>query len=97
MVCDVFVLSMLKAGGIIDKNIQATEQTPKDLYQMNLWDVEWARPAVCKEADPDLPFCQLMGKYTLTMPGFNERALYDNMNEHCGCIPPQYYRGPFGC
>jgi hypothetical protein len=97
MVCDVFVFSMLKAGGIIDKNIQATEQTPKDVYQMNIWDVEWERPALCKEADPSLPFCQLMGNYSLIIPGFNQYALYDNMNEHCACIPPQYYRGPFGC
>lgn len=87
MVCDVFVFEMLQHGGVIDKNIQATEQTPKDVYQMNLWDVEYTRPLACKEADPQLPYCQLMGKYVLTLPGWNQRDIYDNMNEHCGCIP----------
>ena len=37
MVCDVFVLEMYKAAGIIDPklDLQATEQTPKDLYQVS--------------------------------------------------------------
>lgn len=80
MVCDVFVFQMLKHGGVIDKNIQATEQTPKDVYQMHLWEVPSSLPEVCTAADPSLPFCQIMGTYILPLFGWNQREIYDTMN-----------------
>ena len=99
MVCDVFVCEGWKAAGIFEDSIndliQCTEQTPKDTYQMAIYERD-VRPKQCVEADYDLPYCQLMGTYQLTLPGFNSIALYPDMNHACPALPPVYSRTP-GC
>jgi len=95
MVCDVFVLSMYKAGGLfgdLASQIQATEQTPRDSYMMALYDGNWQRPAAC--AVDDVPWCQLLGKYLQDLPYWNTVALYPHMNEQCQSQPPAYDRCP---
>jgi hypothetical protein len=38
-------------------NIQATEFTPKDVYMLDIFDIDRERPEDCKEADPHLKYC----------------------------------------
>jgi len=99
MVCSVFVTELYKNAGIfgsLTDLIQGTEQAPKDTYQMALYDAAWQRPKECVEADPALPYCQIMGKWVLTLPGFNSFPPYAYINEACGSLPPVYYRAD-GC
>jgi len=97
MVCDVFVMEMYRNAGLVMPSFQSTEQTPKDTYQMALFDSSWKRPKECIMADPDLPYCQLMGGYTLVLPGYNGMALYTDMNHHCPAYAPVYMRTPSNC
>ena len=47
-VCSSFVAAIYKEAGVFDNmNITATEMTPKDVYTMNLFDLEWERPKIC--------------------------------------------------
>lgn len=48
------------------------------------------------KADPDAPFCQLLGKYRMTFPGLNSIEPYAHMSEHCPSLPPNYDR-PANC
>jgi len=94
MVCDVFVMSMYKAGGLfgsITNSIQVTEFHPRDSYQINFYDS--TNPPLCTP-DGDEPVCQLMGNFVLNLPGFNSIAAYPNMNQKCGAMPPNYVRTP---
>ena len=40
---------------------------------------------------------QVLGRYKLTLNGFNGRALYDNMNNACPAYAPTYMRTPHDC
>ena len=44
-VCSSFVLAEYKAAGILgDLDVQGTEFTPKDVYELNIFDTEYVRP-----------------------------------------------------
>jgi len=97
MVCDVFVCSMWKHGGLfgnISDEIQCTEQTNWDVYAMNFFDSNYVRPEVCVEADPDSEFCQLMGNYRMSLPGYNSKSIFPDMGNNCPSRNPAYYRPP---
>ena len=65
-VCSAYVTSMWKAAGLFDgMEINATEFSPSDVYHINVFDLTTPRPDACVAADPDIPFCQLLGKYRL--------------------------------
>ena len=96
-VCSAYVTALYKAAGLFDGvDIQATEFTPKDVYQLDFFDTEYKRPAECVHADPDLPYCQIMGKYQMTLPGYGTVSIYDHMNENCPINFPTYERDE-GC
>lgn len=96
-VCSSYVAAMYKAGGLFgDMVINTTEFGPQDVYQMNLYDSNWERPQACVDADPDLPYCQLLGNYRVHLTGFNTIEPYEHMNENCGTSWPEYVR-PEGC
>ena len=96
-VCSCFVAAIWKRAGIFgDLEINATEFTPKDIYQLKVFDTETALPDVCKQNDPSLPYCQFFGEYTMEMPGYNSVEPYSHMNENCPSMPPTYDR-PAGC
>jgi hypothetical protein len=97
MVCDVFVMEVYQNAGLQLPVFQATEQTPKDTYELEIFDAHWRRPNACIEADPDLPYCQVLGRYQLTLNNFNARAPYANMNEKCPAVAPTYMRTPHDC
>jgi len=97
MVCDVFVCSMWKHAGLfgnISDEIQCTEQTNWDVYAMEFFDSEYQRPEVCVKADPDSQFCQLMGNYRMSLPGYNSKMIFPEMGQNCPSRNPQYYRPP---
>jgi hypothetical protein len=100
LVCDVFVCTIWKAAGLFDdlaEEIQCTELTPRDVYTMNVFDTNPDnRPDICKFTDPDLPFCQLGGKYQLDLPGYGTIQPYANMEQNCPGQPPLYLR-PSNC
>jgi len=99
MVCDVFVTRMWKAGGLfgaLTDKFQATEFTDWDAYTLAIFDPNYIRPPQCVAADPDLPFCQLLGKYRMYIPDYNTAIPYAHMRERCPTLPPNYTK-PVGC
>ena len=98
MVCSSFVVALWKASGLFgDLEINATEFGPNDVYPLDIFEKNAERPAQCVAADPDLPYCQLLGNYRLTLPGFNTITPYSHMNEKCENNWPTYERGPGQC
>jgi hypothetical protein len=98
-VCSCFVVAFWKAGGLFDGlDINSTEFTPKDAYQLDFYDLEYKerRPQACKDADPDLPYCQIIGKYQVKLDGYSSIKPYSHMNEKCSSLPPFYTR-PDNC
>eukprot|EP00898_Chlorokybus_atmophyticus_P008535 jgi/Chlat1/8683/Chrsp88S08058 len=96
--CNVFVLEMYKAAGLLGDlapHVQATEFTLKDVYQIKLFDDNINnKPEACS-VDP-MPYCQLTGKWRMDLPGLNSIEPYPQMNEHCPSLPPDYDR-PDNC
>eukprot|EP00899_Mesostigma_viride_P001763 jgi/Mesvir1/11588/Mv00004-RA.1 len=92
--CNSFVVEVWKAAGVLGNlthAIQATEFTVKDTYMLKIFedDISLLPP----ECDRDgLPYCQLLGKYVMELPGFNTIAPYPAMNERCPSLPPDYKR-----
>ena len=71
------VVGLYKAADLFgDMEINAVEFTPKDLYQIDLFNTTAVLPSQCKAADPDLPFCQILGKYKVSLPGYSTITPY---------------------
>jgi len=99
MVCDVLVMRLWKAGGIfgsLTDLIQGTEFTNWDAYSLNIFDGNYKRPQQCVDADPNSQFCQLLGKYRMSLPDYNTVEPYAHMREKCPTVPPKYIK-PKGC
>lgn len=96
-VCSAYVAAMYKEAGLFDDlEINATEFTPKDIYTLNFFDADYPRPQVCVDADPDLPYCQLLGTHRMELPYYNTVTPYSHMNERCTINWPTYERDE-GC
>lgn len=94
-VCSAYVIALYKRAGLFDgSEINAPEFTPRDIYTLNFWDTTTPRPDACVKADPNAPFCQLLGKYRMTFNGLNTIEPYTDMAQSCPSIPPDYYRPP---
>ncbi len=94
-ICSSFVVGIMKAGGIFgDLKIEPHEFTPRDIYQMDIYDKEFKKhgPKECLEADPELDYCMIYGKYDVRAEGYSTIPLYDHMNERCSSMPPLYIR-----
>ena len=88
---------MYKAAGVFgDLTINSTEFATMDVYIMNLFDETTPLPSQCKTVDPDLPYCQLLGKYRIELPYYNTITPYNRMFESCPINYPTYHREP-GC
>jgi len=99
-VCSSYVTAMYKAAGLFgDVYVNATEFHPRDVYQLDFFDTTVTRPQACIDADPTLPYCQIMGKYRIEIPieTYGNITPYNNMNESCSFIWPDYERTPAGC
>ena len=96
-VCSAYVAAVYRAAGIFgNMTVYGPEFTPKDVYTLAIFDTEYKKPAACAQADPDQPYCQILGKYRMTYPGYSTIPLYDHMVEHCPTEAPFYPR-PNGC
>lgn len=98
-VCSSWVASVWKAAGLFgDLELNAAEWGPKDIYQVDFFNKTYGetKPQQCKDADPNVPWCQILGKFTLTFPGFSSIQPYAHMNDHCPSIAPEFIR-PDGC
>lgn len=96
-VCSAYVAAVYRAAGLFGNyTIYGPEFTPKDVYTMNFFDKNFTRPAACVQADPDQEFCQILGKYRMTFPGYSTIEPYEHMNEHCPTIAPEFVR-PANC
>jgi hypothetical protein len=96
-VCSCFAMGLYINGGIFgNMEILPHEFGPKDVYQLNIFDKEYKRPQVCVDADPDLPYCQIMGRYQVVLNDYATIEPYEHMNETCPSIAPHYNR-PAGC
>ena len=92
-VCSSFVVKMYKSGGLFgDMPINSTEFTPKDLYELNFFDVSGAQvPAECKDFAPN-GYCQVTGKIHLDLGRMSWVEPYEHMAETCPTIAPDYER-----
>jgi hypothetical protein len=102
MVCDVYYCNTLKAAGVfgeLGKQINCREFHNLDVYRLAVYNTTRgdARPSVCKENDPELPYCQIMGQYKLDLNvkgQLNTMQPYAHMNEGCTALPLDYTRFP---
>lgn len=96
-VCSCFCAGFYKAGGLFDDlEIQPQEFTPKDIYQLNFFDTNYNKPEVCKEADPETPYCQIMGSNRVVFRGVGTINPYNKMNQRCESQAPDFIRNE-GC
>lgn len=70
--------------------------TPRDVYTLNIYDINWKVPAKCKVNDPSLPYCQIMGGHLMELPGYATIEPYPHMAERCPTMTPDFIR-PDGC
>lgn len=99
MVCSVFAFEGWKAGlsAVMPSPMQGTEQTPKDNYQAQMFDPNRWNESNCPggvQTTENGSYCQLLGPYVLTLPGYNSIPLYAHMNERCPSEWPGYERCP---
>ena len=100
-VCSSFVLSFYKNAGILgDFTIYGQEFTPRDVYDLSIFDNQAQVPLACQVADPqsvNLPYCQILGNYRINLgPEFGTIDPYEHMDERCPSIAPEFVR-PAGC
>ncbi|KAL0489021.1 kelch-like protein [Acrasis kona] len=96
MVCSVFAMNMLRHGGVLDDvDFNASEFTPKDIYQLDIWDTESERPKQCQV--DNFKYCQILGKWYWPVPMFSTIKPYNYMNQRCGALPMAYERLPVNC
>jgi len=82
-------------GNLTDQ-IQAGEFTNWDAYSLKIFNGDYVRPQQCVAVDPDSQFCQLLGKYRMSLPDYNTVVPYAHMRERCPSLPPKYIK-PVGC
>lgn len=94
-VCSSFVINVYEIGGLFGSlDINSTEFTPRDIYQLDFFDKNYKKPSQCK--DKDLTYCQIMGDYLLDVEtdGYSTITPYEHMFEHCPSMPPKFERSP---
>jgi hypothetical protein len=94
-VCSAYVAALYQAAGLL-KNVHGTEFTPRDVYTLDIFDKSYQRPDVCVKADPNMPYCQILGRFRMDHPGYSTIKPYDHMAEKCPSIGPDYFR-PENC
>lgn len=91
IVCSSFVMHMYKVGGLFDGlTFNAKEFQPKDIYLLDIFDKQFDRPQICREIDPELPYCQILGRYRIKLNGYSTVVPHDHMFDHCPSVPPFY-------
>jgi hypothetical protein len=93
-VCSAFVSTLYKAAGVFSNlHFQATELTPRDIYNLDIFDKNPKLPDVCRVLDPGLPYCQIIGDHRIDLRGeLGKTPPYMNMFEKCQSQAPRYIR-----
>lgn len=97
MVCSAYVAAVWKAAGLFAPyHINATEFSPKDVYVMDFFEKDPTKlPAACATANgSDVPYCQITGKYQMTLPYYSTIQPYDQMMQACSVNWPTYEVDP---
>jgi len=100
MTCSQFVgRAYQKAfGSAWPADFSGNEQTPKDNYQMALFDANYWTHANCpiglSHDTGNGQTCQLMGKHKMPLNDFNTVPIYAGMNNHCPSQWPGFFRCP---
>ena len=99
MMCSAFVANALKVAlGAHWPTLNAHEFTPKDVYQLAIYDTS-ASPRFTLQNCPDGlildasgrgSYCQLLGPYVLPLNDYNSVPVAAHMNEHCAAQWPEY-------
>ncbi len=102
--CSGFVMAAIQKGGVLkDFKFNWNEFAPADVFELNIWDDKKSNlPEICRNNDPDLPYCMIGGKYqtphNLRNRDYNSVNPYNNMNERCNIGYNNYYaRYPKNC
>lgn len=97
-VCSSFGVGIYKAAGLFDNlEIQPQEFSPKDIYNLDFFVTDSdKRPEICKQADPNSPFCYIMGSHSLDFKNLGVLQPYNKMNERCNSESPLFIRNE-GC
>jgi hypothetical protein len=94
-ICIALTSALYRASGVF-KNIKFNPQelTPRDLYQLAIFDrgYKHTRSILCKKADPELEYCQIMGTYKIVLENYSSKSFYDNMADRCQSVGPLYIR-----
>lgn len=91
--CSAFVTSVYKKAGLFgDLEIESTEFTPKDVYELEFFDLTGTKvPESCQHR-AEQGFCQIMGKVKIVLGKASFVKPYSNMNEKCPSMAPLYER-----
>ena len=92
-VCSAFAVAFWKHGGLFgDLEIEPTEFSPRNIFTLDIFDKEFKRPQECIDDNPDLPYCQLMGKFVIDPDNYSTIKPYSHMNERCPSLGPDFIR-----
>ena len=93
-VCSCFAVAYWKAGGMFgDLDFSPLEFGPKDVYSLDIFDKNFKKPQECIDDNPDLPYCQVMGKFVLELDDtYSTIHPYAHMNERCSSQGPDFIR-----
>ena len=92
-VCSCFVIAFWKHGGLFgDLDFSPNEFGPKDIYNLDIFDKDFQRPQECIYDNPDLPYCQIMGKFIINLDNYSVIKPYAHMNERCSSEGPDFIR-----
>ena len=94
-VCSCFVVAYWKHGGLFgDLDLSPNEFGPRDIYMLDIFDKKVTRPQECIDDNPDLPYCQVMGRFILDLEkgAYSSIKPYAHMNERCSSQGPDFIR-----
>ena len=94
-VCSCFVVAYWKHGGLFgDLDLSPNEFGPRDIYMLDIFDKNVTRPQECIDDNPDLPYCQVMGRFILDLEegAYSSIKPYAHMNERCSSQGPDFIR-----
>ena len=100
MVCNVFVCSIWKAGGLFadQPDFQCSETTNWDIEALKIFNSSYVRPHQCVTADPDSQFCQISGNWRIKIESYNARwPITPNAFANCPRGDPPLYTKPYPC
>ena len=94
-VCSCLVVAYWKHGGLFgDLDFSPNEFGPRDIYLLDIFDKNFERPQECIDDNPDIPYCQVMGKFIITLEdgAYSSIKPYAHMNEKCPSQGPDFIR-----